>query len=243
MRYYWGLGRERAETPRQGSRPAEDAVEKGIPMMRFARRFSPLIVVVWLVASGARGQTLDIQANVLMGATDVQVGGTLYDVVFVDGTCIELFDGCDDVTDFVFTDIPSATLAANAIEQLIEGYLPNDLDPALTNGCSSSTRCHIFTPINPHATDLSLVGASPTINIPTVDSEVSGGGVFVENFVPARFPCGGGCGFEDGTWAVWSLSAPPEPVPSSSPIAKLMLALLALLIGAGWLRREQRERG
>ena len=101
MRYYWGLGRERAETPRQGSRPAEDAVGKGIPMMRFARRFSPLIVVVGLVASDARGQTLDIQLNVLMGATDVQVGGTLYDVVFVDGTCIELFDGCDDLTDFV----------------------------------------------------------------------------------------------------------------------------------------------
>jgi hypothetical protein len=34
-----------------------------------------------------------------------------------------------------------------------------------------------------------------------------------------------------------------NPVPSSSPIAKLMMAVLTLLVGTGWLRREQRERG
>jgi len=30
----------------------------------------------------------------LVGATNVNVGGTLYDVQFVEGTCVDLYDGC-----------------------------------------------------------------------------------------------------------------------------------------------------
>ena len=34
-------------------------------------------------------------SGVLTGAHNVQVGGTLYDVMFVDGTCVDVFGGCD----------------------------------------------------------------------------------------------------------------------------------------------------
>ena len=51
----------------------------------------------------------------LIGAQNVDVGGTLYDVEFVDGTCIALFDACDDLSDFTFTTAAAAHLASTAL--------------------------------------------------------------------------------------------------------------------------------
>ena len=34
----------------------------------------------------------------------MDVGGSLYDVEFLDGTCVDLFTGCDDLSGFTFTD-------------------------------------------------------------------------------------------------------------------------------------------
>src|SRR5690606_7201977 len=50
----------------------------------------------------------------LLGATGVAVDGALYDVLFVDGSCIALFDGCDAPTDFAFTAQAAAEAAAQA---------------------------------------------------------------------------------------------------------------------------------
>jgi hypothetical protein len=50
-----------------------------------------------------------------MGASDVLVDGSLYDVQFLDGTCIDLYDGCDEVSDFTFQTSASAVLASQAL--------------------------------------------------------------------------------------------------------------------------------
>ena len=51
----------------------------------------------------------------LLGATDILVVGTLYDVTFVDGSWFDLFTGCDELADFDFTDQVTAFLAAQAL--------------------------------------------------------------------------------------------------------------------------------
>ncbi len=54
------------------------------------------------VASAA---TLLVSGGRLMGATDVDVGGNLYDVAFVSevgSPCVDLYTGCDSEADFDF---------------------------------------------------------------------------------------------------------------------------------------------
>ena len=50
----------------------------------------------------ASAATLNVVGGQLMGASGVDVGGILYDVEFLDGTCIDLFSGCDESADFDF---------------------------------------------------------------------------------------------------------------------------------------------
>ena len=85
----------------------------------------------------------------LLGATDILVDGTLYDVEFVDGSCFDLFDGCDELADFDFTDEATAILAAQALldQVFIDGLLVSfDSDPELTFGCGSTGLCQTFIP-------------------------------------------------------------------------------------------------
>ena len=71
-------------------------------------------------------------------------------VEFVDGSCVDLFGGCDDLTDFAFSNLPSAALAAQALvsEVFVDGASGAFAsDPSLTNGCfSSSVICVALTP-------------------------------------------------------------------------------------------------
>jgi hypothetical protein len=73
-----------------------------------------LFVVLFLAASGTRAATLNVIDGQLVGASNVDVGGILYDVEFLNGTCIALFDGCDSSADFTFTNSVDAIAAAQA---------------------------------------------------------------------------------------------------------------------------------
>ncbi len=58
--------------------------------------------------------------GLITGATGVDVGGTSYDVAFLDGSCNSLFDGC---TDFTFTTGAEAAVASYALfEQVLTTY-------------------------------------------------------------------------------------------------------------------------
>ena len=73
------------------------------------------------MASGAQALTLDIVGGQWMGASDVKVDLLYFAVEFIDGTCIDLFIGCDDASDFTFWDIASAELAMMALlEHVLE---------------------------------------------------------------------------------------------------------------------------
>ena len=99
-----------------------------------------------LAASPARAMAiLDVDGNgQLLGAKNVDVLGTLYDVRFVEGTCIALFSGCDEASDFDFTTEATATAAAQALldQVFIDSVLGMfDSDPSLTLGCSDPSFC------------------------------------------------------------------------------------------------------
>jgi hypothetical protein len=108
-----------------------------------------LTAVLVLVASGAQAATLTVVGGQLMGASDVLVDGSLYDVQFLDGTCIDLYNGCDDTSDFTFQTSASAFLASQALldQVFLDGPLGLfDVSPLLTNGCSDSGACVAATP-------------------------------------------------------------------------------------------------
>ena len=113
-----------------------------------------LVVVSVLMAGGAQAATLNTVGGQLHGASGVNVGGSLYDVEFVDGTCIALYDGCGDVSDFTFQAQASALAASQALldQVLILDPEPSAHDtrydqyPSLTSGCSSSFKCFVLTP-------------------------------------------------------------------------------------------------
>lgn len=101
----------------------------------------------------------------LIGATGIDVGGSLYDASFREGTCIALFHGCDEAHDFEFQTQTAALLASQALldQVLIDGDLGLfDSDPLATFGCEFlfDNSCGIATP---YALSEGLFG--PTIDV------------------------------------------------------------------------------
>jgi len=105
-----------------------------------------LLIGIQGVAQPASAATLLVNANgYLIGATGVNVAGDLFDVTFVDGTCIELFSGCDEASDFAFTTKTTADAASQALlDQVFVGDF--DTSPWRTFGCIGSSPCNVVTP-------------------------------------------------------------------------------------------------
>jgi hypothetical protein len=109
-----------------------------------------LAVGLVLMASSAQAATLNVVGGQLMGASGVLVDGNLYDVQFLDGACIDLYNGCDDVSDFTFQTQAAAILAAQALldQVILDGGVGQfDSQPGLTFGCISlAVFCDVLTP-------------------------------------------------------------------------------------------------
>lgn len=126
------------------------------------------------------------------GATGLDVGGTFYDVEFVDGSCIDLFDGCDQTSDFTFQTKADAMEAASALLALIDAYPLFDANPSFANGCSYASICLTFVPhtvvglLVTYATVTNSSGTGPDENAPgSVDADYSLSGSTLLNY--ARF--------------------------------------------------------
>ena len=105
------------------------------------------------------GALLDIRNGELYGAFDVDVNGVLYDVAFLEGTCPDLFGGCDEQLDF--PTVGSAGAQALLDQVFIDSPLGLfDINPTLTYGCNSPGGCTILTPAGLHANGQSYGTAS-----------------------------------------------------------------------------------
>ena len=92
---------------------------------------------------------LVVNNGILMGARGVNVEGTLYDVDFVDGTCLTAYGLCDPA------HLPfngTASFAAQALldQVFVNADFPFDWDASLTFGCTGiggpAGQCFIYTP-------------------------------------------------------------------------------------------------
>ena len=158
-----------------------------------------------VVSFSANAAMLIINGDQLVGATGVNVNGALYDVSFMDGTCISLYNGCDDSTDFLFADNSESKAASLALlDQVFIGIY--DEQPELTRGCSSTTKnCFARTYDFGNGSGVTLIHVHSALNTP-------------EDVLQQDNTIGGTArSFEDTstldkrTVAVWTVSAVPLP--------------------------------
>lgn len=206
--------------------------------MAHRSRFAILVLTLCLSAfilSPRPAQALSLQVNgsgILTGATDVNVGGNLYNVQFLDGTCAALFNGCDQVTDFTFQSQAAAIQAGQAlVGQVYPGAF--DDSPELIQGCSSTFFCSAVTPYalfpgSPGAFAVFAVNYDPTFN------GTGENGLAVSSLNDST-------GNISSTWARWTPAA-ANPVPEPATITLFGLGLGALVLW-DYRRRQERRRG
>lgn len=96
-------------------------------------------------ASNAYAATLITDGSgQLIGTHDVVVSGASCDVAFLDGSCVEVFSGCDELTDITFLQDEAATAAQALLDQVFIGQFDND--PELTRGCNSTETYRVQIP-------------------------------------------------------------------------------------------------
>ena len=167
---------------------------------------------------------IDIQGGVLMGATGVSVGGSLYDVSFKDGTCADLFNGCDDASDFFFpvSDISTPTLVASEAMMASQALLDQvfidsalgdfDSDPTLTNGCNRIRDCSAYTPVFAQLLGGANYFTSIFANNNWIDERADTTGALFGTPVGADFFIPGG-NIDLSVFAIWSNNVSPGAVP------------------------------
>jgi hypothetical protein len=196
------------------------------------------LVAILALASTADAATLIVNRfGLLVGATGVNVGDTLYDVEFVDRSCAAIFDGCDAVTDFDFTTQSDALAAAQALLDQVFLNVPGqgtfDDTPWLTVGCPGGDPafnvCFAFTPFGFQdflGLHFTLSGMARNFGDGLPDSAVIGG-----QSPPTNAE-------DDGlvVYARWSPS-PDAAVPEPASLTLLVLGL-AGIAARHWRRRK-----
>lgn len=181
---------------------------------------------------GAAPTLLVNSDGLLTGAKNVDVGGTLYDVAFRDGTCLALFNNCTEQA-FAFQTYDDAGVAAQALldQVLIDGPLGLfDSVPNAVAGCRSDVTCSFWVP---HGMDPDMPGrAAGRTASNNADEALDRLG-----YGWASFDWDSNVA-QQNTWAVFSLAATSE-VPEPGTVSLVLAALLGL--GLARHRRQRRH--
>ena len=172
-----------------------------------------------------------IQYDQLVGATGIEVDNEFYQVQFVDGSCIFLFNNCDQTSDFFFDDVQTAHAANLALLEQVLLDLPSgqfDSQPELTNGCYSEGRCSIVTPVGTTAPQLEVFPAVFLINKADLltDIHTGAGSTFRASDFSLR-----NSNADTLTYALWNRdSGPSVSVPIPASLFLLSTALIAIIV-------------
>jgi len=169
-----------------------------------------LVAALVLMAGGAQAATINVVGGQLMGASSVLVDGNLYDVQFLDGTCIALYNGCE-TSDFTFQTVEAATAAAQALvnEVFIDGPQGSfDTNPGLTNGIGAGEGSgNIWTPFVANQFNLAGIFAFNQDLVTNAGPPPPGDFVAQSN----KNPDSDLSTSASSTYAVWSVASIPEP--------------------------------
>jgi hypothetical protein len=195
------------------------------PRKNYFYRGLGIFAAGWLAFAGepqAAGLVLNGSGD-LVAATGVDIGGTLYDVTFQDGTCVALFSGCNGSGDFAFNDLTAAQAAAQALldqvfRDLIIGLF--DSHPERTGGCENTISCTAFVPYAGDGAFVTFAGAANTASEPS-DGVVSN--VMTASNDPTTV--------DNTVYAVFTraVATDADPVPEPDMIGLTILGLGALL--------------
>ena len=160
--------------------------------------------------SSANAATLNVDVSgQLLGATGVNVGGTIYDVTFEDTTCALAYSGCNSTNDLTFQSEAAAAEASEALgmQVFVDGVLGQfDSNPSLTNGCISPALCRVLTPFSVSSGTNTLFAATfENHSNPAFDVVGRSG-----NPIGTDFSNG-----SDSVLAVWSPNIGAVPVPAA----------------------------
>lgn len=169
-----------------------------------------ILSVMLLVSLGSQAQaaTLDVDGGGnLLGASGIEVGGSLYDVSFANGICQDFWHRCGDLFPaFTFPTAVDAMAAANAlISELFSDNNGFDTTPTLTNGCDDPAACYIITPYALDG-DGETVFAYNALNLAGngFDTAIAAS---IGTYTPTN---------ADATYAIWSPNVSPVPLPAAA---------------------------
>jgi hypothetical protein len=102
------------------------------------------LLLLPLQSSSAASLVVDT-SGILTGASGIDYLGKKYDVAFRDGSCVGLFTGCNEQSDFPFQASDAAGAGSALLALLVtDGRFVNA--PAKIFGCTDVTSCDINTP-------------------------------------------------------------------------------------------------
>lgn len=118
------------------------------------------VFLTLVLSTSAYSATLVIEDGQLVGADGITFDGYTGSVKFVDGSCVDIFNGCDEPSDIVFETLTSTNteardlaLSANTalLAQVFDANPLYDINIELTFGCEEGTFvasnfCGILTP-------------------------------------------------------------------------------------------------
>lgn len=198
-------------------------------MKLFSHLIASLIIFYSSISLGA--VVHNFNNGQLLGAAGIEIENAFYDVQFVDSSCILIFNNCDQITDFFFTDVQSGFEANLALLEQVFLDLPLgqfNSSPELTNGCYSESRCSVVTPIGTVTPQLETFPSVVLINRADHGTDIySGSGT---SFRAADFSLRNSSA-DTLTYAVWangSGSGVSVPLPAS--LFLFCTALFAVLI-------------
>ena len=184
------------------------------------------LFLMLILSSNTYSATLVIEGGQLIGADGITFDGYTGSVRFVEGTCEDLFNGCDDASDLVFQSHTSSNFEAeqlanaanfSLLNQVFNAFPLYDLNVELTFGCKEGTTvalgwCSIRTPVFTNGNEfVAVVGVRNDEN-DVNDFVFDGGATPITNSTIPLNPDQ----VDRVVYAAWTVT--PVPLPAAGPL-------------------------